>query len=363
MDDEEKRPYLGSYKDRHGKTRWRFRRQGKTISMPGFPGEDEFEATYEAAIAGLEVKKAPVVVMPGAAPPESFKAAWKKVKVSPEWLKFDEATKSKNTTLSEEFLELPLAPGFPEVWGDMPVRDMKRRHVKTILAHYHATPHKAKHVLVAMRKMIMVALDEEWIESDPTWKLNYKPSYKGWRAWTDAEREQFEAKWPLGSTPRTVYALALWLGNRRSDVARLEWSWFDFKKGTVTLTTKKGDKLLVLPITPMLRDALAPLERKGDTVLVTAYGKPFSEKSLTGRMADWTFSAKLPKGCTIHGLRKSLGKMLAETGATTRQLMETLGHDDIEHAELYSRAAEQERLAKDAMTRLTKKIQPRKSRG
>tara|TARA_R110002020_G_scaffold198564_2_gene399721 strand:+ start:2193 stop:2363 length:171 start_codon:yes stop_codon:yes gene_type:complete len=48
----------------------------------------------------------------------------------------------------------------------------------------------------------------------------------------------------------------------------------------------------------------------------------------------------MPKGCTIHGLRKTLGKTLAEAGASTRQLMETLGHDDIQHAELYSRAAE-----------------------
>ncbi len=36
--------------------------------------------------------------------------------------------------------------------------------------------------------------------------------------------------------------------------------------------------------------------------------------------------------------------------------METLGHDDIGDAELYSRAAEQQRLAKDAMYRVTRKF-------
>jgi site-specific recombinase XerD len=64
----------------------------------------------------------------------------------------------------------------------------------------------------------------------------------------------------------------------------------------------------------------------------------------------------------MHGLRKSLGKMLAETGATTRQLMETLGHNDIQHAELYSRAAEQERLARDGMTKVTRRYQFTKKR-
>lgn len=113
----------------------------------------------------------------------------------------------------------------------------------------------------------------------------------------------------------------------------------------------------------MLRDAVMNLERTCETALVTAYGLPFSEKSLTSRIADWTHSAGMQKGCTMHGLRKTLGKMLAEAGATTRQFMETLGHDDIEHAELYSRDAEQQRLARDTMAKVSKIHQPKKPRG
>jgi integrase len=359
----DKRPYLSSFRDRHGAIRWRFRRAGKTISILGEPGEPEFEERYCAAVEGREPRKVTPVPMPGAAPPESFKAAWRKVLRSPEWLGYDPATHLKNARLADVFLSLPIIDDDPTIWGDMRVRDMKRRHVKDILARFSATPHKAKHLLVTIRKMITVALDEEWIETDPTWKLSYRPEYKGWRAWTDAEREMFERRWTVGTTPRTAYGLALWLGNRRSDVARVKWSWFDFRRNTVTFETKKGEKQLVLPLTPMLRETLEPLDRSTDYVLVTAYGKQFSEKSLTGRMRDWTASAGMPSGCTMHGLRKTLGKMLAETGASTRQLMETLGHDDISHAELYSRAAEQERLAKDGMSRVTRRYQVKKPRG
>ncbi|MQU72378.1 tyrosine-type recombinase/integrase [Sinorhizobium meliloti] len=362
-EDIEKRPYLSSYQDRHGTTRWRFRRAGKTIQIKGEPGEAEFEAAYKAALEGRKFTSAKILKLPGAALPGSFRDAWRKVQKTSEWLGYDPATKDKNSRLATEFLSLRLVENNPAVWGDMLVRDLKRRHMKEIIARFHATPHKAKHMLTTIRKMIYVALDEEWIESDPTWKLSYRPEYTGWRAWTDAERALFEARWPLGTTPRTAYGLALWLGNRRSDVARVKWDWFDFRRGTVTIKQKKGDKELVLPITPMLREIIDPLERKGEYVLMTAYGKPFSEKSLTGRMADWTKSADMPKGCTMHGLRKTLGKLLAETGATTRQLMDTLGHDDIEHAELYSREAEQQRLARDAMTRLTKRVHVKKPTG
>ncbi|ABQ60571.1 site-specific recombinase, phage integrase family [Brucella ovis ATCC 25840] len=116
----------------------------------------------------------------------------------------------------------------------------------------------------------------------------------------------------------------------------------------------KTGKRLFLPITPILSEVLEATPRQGETVLVTAYGEPFSPKSLTGRMADWTASAKLPKGFTLHGLRKTLGKILAEGGASTRQIMDTLGHDDIAHAELYTREAEQARLATDGMSRVVR---------
>lgn len=360
MDEGQKRPFLSSYLDRYDIVRWKFRRKGVSRTIPGQPGEPEFDELYESLIEGRAPKKAVVVKHPDATVPKSFKDAWRRVLRTPEWIRHDDATKTKNERLAKEFLKLRVIEADETTWAEMPVSDFKRRHAKVILAHFAATPHKAKHVLVTIRKMITVALDEEWIEVDPTYKLSYRPEYGGWRAWTDAERDKFEARWPIGTTPRTCYALALWLGNRRSDVARIEWRMFDFPRGIVYIEQTKGGKQLVLPITPMLRENIEALPRVGETVLVTAYGKPFSEKSLTGRMADWTQSAKLPKGCTLHGLRKSLGKMLAEGGASARQIMDTLGHDDIEHAELYSRDASQAILAKDGMDKVTLLVSARK---
>lgn len=126
---------------------------------------------------------------------------------------------------------------------------------------------------------------------------------------------------------------------------RREIAGFDLAQG-------KTSKQLFLPITPMLAEILDATERKGETVLLTAYGQPFSAKSITGRMRDWTHAAGLPQGFTLHGLRKTLGKLLAEGGVSTRQLMDVLGHDDMHHAELYSREAEQVLMATEAMDRM-----------
>ena len=55
--------------------------------------------------------------------------------------------------------------------------------------------------------------------------------------------------------------------------------------------------------------------------------------------------------------------MLAKGGATTRQIMDTLGHTDIQHAELYSREAEQEPLVRAGMDAVVKLVERRKKQG
>lgn len=359
-----KHPGAGPYRDRHQKERWRFRRAGKTISLPGAPGDPEFEEAYRAAVEGREPVKAAVVAHPNTALPCTFGAAWRLVKKSADWQRLEPATQHNNTRWTEAFLSTPLAEGEPEIWQNVRVADFKRRHMKALLAAKAETPHAARNQMVAIRRMLAVALDEEWIEADPTGGMKWRPEYGGRRAWTDGEMERFEERWPIGSNPRLVYAVALWLGNRRSDVTRLRWDQrrtLHFRDhgenveiDAFVLSQKKTGKTLTIPIVPMLAEVLDGSPVCGETVIVTAYGKPFTDKSITGRMRAWTKAANLPEGCTLHGLRKTLGRILAESDASTRQIMDILGHDDIEHAELYSREAAQIRLAMEGMAKVVK---------
>ncbi len=348
-------PHAKAFVDRHGHTRWRFRLRGRDKYLPGQPGSPEFAEAYRAAVEGRRPRIATVRRLSTSAVPESFEAAWRLVQRSPEWRGLDEATIAKNTTLAREFLSLRIDPDSPETWGDMRVADLRRRHVRAVLADFAETPHKAKHMLTAIRKMLGEALDQDWIEHDPTHRLKWRPAYVGWRAWTLQERKTFESRWPDGTMPRAAYALALWTGSRRSDVATQKWSDVDLHGGRITVRQVKGEKVLRLLVLPMLASALRDLPRRADTVLATEYGKPFSEKSLTGMMAHWTKLAGLGPGCTFHGLRKTLGKYLAEEGATAKHAAGILGHDDLDHVELYSREADQERLAVDGLRLLLRR--------
>lgn len=349
------RPFISSYRDRHGKARWRFRRGKVVRSLPGLPGEPRFEEAYTAALNGRPAS-AEVVRHPNHALPRTLKAAWRLAAsaTNMEWQQLGQVSRDKYIDRAERFLAKEIAPGL--TYADVPIADLRRRHVKALIGGMSDRPHAAYDVLVVLRKMIMVALDQEWIETDPTHRIKYHPGFDGYRAWTDDERARYEARWPLGTMARTAYACGLYTGSRRGDVARLKW--IELAGESFSLVQGKTGKHLVLPILPALREALDAAPRTGEYVLGTKYGTARSADTLTNNFIQWTTAAGL-KGCTLHGLRKTLGKILAESGATTRELMDALGHDNIAHAELYSREAEQEAMAKSAFKKVGRRLRPR----
>jgi site-specific recombinase XerD len=347
-------PHAGSYLDRHGKRRWRFRRSGKTIQLPGSPGRPEFEAAYTAAIEGRPVIKAEVRRLPTAAQPKSLRAAWRILTShTPEWKALTPETRHTQTRIAERFLRSPVVSGERLTFGDVTVVDLQRRHIKAILASRSDTPHAAYHLLMVIRKLTGVALDEEWIDYDPTFRIKVRADYKGWKAWPEDARAAYEQHWQLGTAARTAYGLALYFGHRRSDVAAVKWTDLEVAGGKVV--QKKTGKSLWIPMHPKLVAVLEAVERRGEHVLLTQYGRPFSVKALGMRMQAWTRAAGIAPGYTLHGLRKTLGKMLAESENTTREIMSILGHDSIVHAELYTREAEQKMLASSGMAKLIKR--------
>ena len=70
-----------------------------------------------------------------------------------------------------------------------------------------------------------------------------------------------------------------------------------------------------------------------------------------GWFRDRCNEAGLPQ-CTAHGLKKAGATLAAENGATTSQLMAMFDWTTISQAEVYTRAAEQKRLAGEGMGKI-----------
>ncbi|CCD96413.1 hypothetical protein BRAO375_60024 [Bradyrhizobium sp. ORS 375] len=69
-------------------------------------------------------------------------------------------------------------------------------------------------------------------------------------------------------------------------------------------------------------------------------------------MRDAMTAAGLPLDCRPHGLRKTLGRLLADAGATAHEIMAALGHMTLAEAEHYSREADRRRGGKRAILKL-----------
>jgi hypothetical protein len=259
----EQHPGASPYKDRHGREHCRYRRAGRTWSLPHAPGHPDFEETYLAAVTGQPKPRGEIHRMPGAAHPRSLRAAWQLATQTVEWKTgLRPETHLKQIRVAENFLTAPLAEGEALTYGDLPIDQLKRRHVKEILARWLETPHAASHILRLLRKLTGVVLDQEWIETDPTFRISFRPPYKGWKAWPAQARKAFEEKWPLGSTPRTVYALALYQGHRRGDVASIRWS--DMEAKGASIVQRKTGRAPWIPMHPELKKALMAAPRRDD---------------------------------------------------------------------------------------------------
>jgi integrase len=349
-------PGVSSMTDRHGKERWRFRRSGhKDVMLPGEPHSPEFDGAYQAAVEGRTVK------LPTAANPESLKAAYAILRQSREWRDLGDKTRTRDAKLIEAFL----AHGGAKPWGDGPVSELRHTNIEDYLETYLDVPHVERRALLAIRKLVQTAIRKDWIAADPTYAIKRNPATAGWPAWSRDMMDAYERRWPIGTPQRTAYALGLWMGNRASDVARLRWdhlvtkhSMIDGKRLSVEgfefiqHKTRKRGEAIFLPLTPMLGAALAPLDRSTGHVLLTARGNPYSDNALTQAMVYWATQAGLPAGYSMHGLRKALGVKLAEADATTREIMEVLGHSSIQYAELYTREADKTRLAVKGMEKM-----------
>jgi integrase len=88
------------------------------------------------------------------------------------------------------------------------------------------------------------------------------------------------------------------------------------------------------------------------TFLQTQYGAPYTAAGFGNFFGDARKAAALPAGLTAHGLRKGMGRRLAEAGASANEIMAVLTHTTLEEAELYTRAANRDRLAASALERI-----------
>ena len=329
--------YVDHFTDRHGNVRYYFRRPGgKRTPLPGLPGSEAFMAAYAAASAAPENRPEKQRGEPG-----TFDRLVALYYQSTEFKTLKAPTQRAYRLAIERLLRI-------EDMGGRPVRGINRAIIKNIMAKRADRPSAANDALKKLRILIKFALDLGWRDTDPTIRIS-KLKEGEHHTWTDAEIEAFEARWPIGSQQRTLFALLLYTGQRVSDVAAMSWRDVSLDGRRIRVTQEKTGTKLDLALHDDLLHALAAWPKGEGAIVPTAWGRPFSVKGLGNKMADAIDDAGLPEACVAHGLRKAAARRLAEAGCTAHEIASITGHRSLAEVERYTRAAEQRRL-NDAAT-------------
>jgi integrase len=364
-------PYLSREEDRHGNERIYVRRNGKRIRIREKEGTTAFAKAYSEAVDKLG--EPPTKRPRGPAPSEHAKgtfgwlgAEYFKSKGEGEFLTLDKDSQRARRNDLEECFRFPLSDEDPDPMGNCPLKYFSAQKVKRLIEAKTgpgARANRRKH----LSALCSWAVDQtpSLLPSNPVRDVKAGRQIKGggFYTWVIPDVQQFlnhhSGQDRKSRKARLALSLLLFGGMRRQDMVSIgrqhcrgsspgtlgDWIRYIPKK-----TLWRRREVSQKPLLPILKQIITEsADVLGSmTFLVTEYGKPFSEAGFGNWFRDRCDEAELPQ-CTAHGLKKAGATIAAENGATTRQLMAMFDWDSPSMAEVYTRAAEQKRLAGEAM--------------
>jgi integrase/recombinase XerD len=286
---------------RNGIRRHYFRRRGyPRVALPGEPWSTEFMAAYLAASEGQRIAYS------GKAAPGSTAAVVLAYLASDHFKRIpSEQSRKTHRGILERFASRH---------GEKPFNMFDRRAVEVILERMPDTPGAARNLRNVLRRMCRWAVKEQFLTADPTEGIKVTmPKSEGWHTMTDDERYQFEARHPIGTKARAVYAVLFFTALRVSDASRLGPQHLRGDE-LVMRQHKTGDEVR-LPVHPEMMKALrAAGPSTALAFLTTRFGLPYSAKGLSNAFKEWCREAGLPH-CSAHSVRKGTLTMMADRGS------------------------------------------------
>lgn len=331
-------PFTSLFVDRHGKERWRFRRNGLSLYLP-HPSAKGYRQAYEEALGKAS----------GAIPLEP---RCKPGTVNDLLPRFYDSPKFKRGSHDWRRTRKAVLEAFREEYGGDPVAAFRPKDIDRIIAlkmdkaDGKGGTHAAKRLREQLDLLFRFAVRQEWIATNPV-EQSEEVEHRaiGFYAWTETDIAQYRKRWPLGTKQRLALELMLWTGARRGDARLLP----PPKAGRIKGMAGKTGKAFDLPVAPPLAAAIAAMPAVGlTTLLVTEYGKPFSAAGFGQWFKDQCVKAGLHQ-CTAHGLRKALARRAADQGVQ-QQGLKALGQWSGEReVATYVAGANQKRLAESAL--------------
>lgn len=334
--------YVSSFVDRHGRERFRFRRDGVSLYLPP-PGTDDYRKAYAEALTGVpSLNRA----KPGTVDDlvSRFYQSLTFRRKGEEW----QATVRR------------VAEGFRSMHGKYLVADFKPWHIDRALAERFEQkvedgrvvggPAAAKRLRDILKTLFAFAVRQDLIASNPVDLSEDVPvKVKGYYAWTEGDIAQFRNQWPLGTKARLAMEMMLWTGARRGDARLMP----PPVNGRIRWKAGKTGKIADFAVSAQLQAALAAMESVGsETMLVTTHGKTFTRNGFGNWFKARCIEAGLPQ-CTAHGIRKAMTRRGAEQNVSQQGLKAMGQWSGDREVATYTDSTDKRRLADEAIAKVS----------
>lgn len=313
-----------------GKVYRYFRRGGVRIRLPGRPGSTEFMQAYAAAFERTK---------PDDVAPTGNRTVAHAARILRGTMAWANMAPSSRRGCENVLRQIERAHGHRSMVT------LDRPALVRIRDSMADRPGAARNWLRVFGHLCRVAIDQGWREDNPAAnvKAEYKSEpFKPW-AWQDVQRFVDHHK---GGKPVLALMLLLATGQRRGDVVKMGWHMVHGE--TIRLRQGKTGAAMAIFIRPELRALLDPLPRDAPAFLMTEHGKPFASAGFGNWFRDQCDAAGL-RDLSAHGLRKLALTAAADNGATAHELQALGGHSTLAMVAHYTKAADQERLARRAV--------------
>lgn len=242
-------------------------------------------------------------------------------------------------------------------WGDLPVRLLSSRHVLELRDAHADTPAAANTMLTALASMLDWSIPRDWRADNPCDKVEPFRQSTPWAAWSLDAIET----WKDYACPelRRAMMLALYTGQRRSDLILMTWA--DVDQGVIQVVQEGGDegqkktgKKVWVPLHRDLRAELATAPRTSTRILVGDRGRPYTLESFKTAWQRQQECIDLVTGechgLVLHGLRKSAVCFLLDAGCSEQEV-EAITRQSREMIRHYAADLNRQRLARSAIAR------------
>jgi integrase len=329
--------YTQAWVDSEGRPHHYFRRPCyPRVPLKGLPWSPQFMADYEAALQGPQLQIGAKRTKPG-----SLDVAV---------IAYYTSLEFRSLALGTQKMRRAILERFRREHGDKPIALLPQKFIAVMLSKMK--PFAARNWLKTIRHLMQFCLTQELCAVDPTIAIRLpRRKTDGHETWTEAEIAKFEAAHPVGTQARLALALGLEAFLRRGDAVALG---PQHLRDDYVLTFRMGKtgKPLSLPLMETSLPAIIAATPSGNMAfLVSSSGRPFTAASFGAWFRKRCDEAGLPNHCSFHGLRKAAMCRGAGKGWSANELAAWSGHVSLREVERYTKQADQEKMARNALAR------------